>query len=421
MMRQNEARRRTPVLVMLDVRPARARPRVVRARGRSVRVDRRPRSTAPAGRVEVMLEHRRDRRHRGPAPPRAASWTSSRSSNRTAPTASSRPRPAGAAGALVAVMGRMRGDDSGALERARPRRRHARGRHDHARRLRGMGAEPSLPSDRRPVRARRIPRPLLEPNHPPMAAKRPSSFVCITRAGLTASVALGLTSVFAGGPWLFAALAAAIAPHALLAWADRRKLASLRRDRDGARRCVRCSRSSPSSRTPPTAASRRARRSAATSGELQRRAPRAAYRGRPGRRDGQRAAARPRRALDRRRDRGVVGPPLRRDARRARTEPRRSSSSIAALGEGGWVLHTIVYAFAVGAVPARVARDGDDRTPELVPRRDPAPVTGRCRVACSPRSRSCSSPRSSHRSCPGRAAHRGSTTGRSATAPAAAS
>ena len=59
-----------------------------------------------------------------------------------------------------------------------------------------------------------------------MATKRPSSFVCITRAGLTASVALGLTSVFAGGPWLFAALAAAIAPHALLAWADRRKLPS---------------------------------------------------------------------------------------------------------------------------------------------------------------------------------------------------
>jgi transglutaminase-like putative cysteine protease len=59
-----------------------------------------------------------------------------------------------------------------------------------------------------------------------MATKRPSSFVCITRAGLTASVALGLTSVFAGGPWLFAALAAAIAPHVLLAWADRRKLAS---------------------------------------------------------------------------------------------------------------------------------------------------------------------------------------------------
>ena len=128
--------------------------------------------------------------------------------------------------ALVAVMGRMRGDDSGALERAPARRRHARGHHDLARRLRCMGAEPSLPSDRRALRARRIPRPFVEPNHPPMATKRPSSFVCITRAGLTASVALGLTSVFAGGPWLFAALAAAIAPHALLAWADRRKLAS---------------------------------------------------------------------------------------------------------------------------------------------------------------------------------------------------
>ena len=52
MMRQNETRRRTPVLVMLDVRPGAPRPRVVRARGRSVRVDRdraRPRRPAVRG------------------------------------------------------------------------------------------------------------------------------------------------------------------------------------------------------------------------------------------------------------------------------------------------------------------------------------------------------------------------------------
>jgi transglutaminase-like putative cysteine protease len=60
-----------------------------------------------------------------------------------------------------------------------------------------------------------------------MAAKRPTAFVGVTRAGLTASVALGLTTVFAGGGWLLPALAAAMLPHVLLAWADRRKLPAL--------------------------------------------------------------------------------------------------------------------------------------------------------------------------------------------------
>ena len=50
MMRQNEARRRTPVLVVLDVRPGSHDRRVVRARGRGVRVDRQSRSSAPTGR-----------------------------------------------------------------------------------------------------------------------------------------------------------------------------------------------------------------------------------------------------------------------------------------------------------------------------------------------------------------------------------
>jgi transglutaminase-like putative cysteine protease len=56
-----------------------------------------------------------------------------------------------------------------------------------------------------------------------MATQRSSSLVCIARAGLTVAVALGLTTVFAGSAWLFPALIAAIAPHALFAWADAKK------------------------------------------------------------------------------------------------------------------------------------------------------------------------------------------------------
>ena len=69
MMRQNETRRRAPVLLMLDVRPAAARPRVVRTRGRSGRVDRhRARPCRPA--VRGRVEHRHDRRRAGPPAPR---------------------------------------------------------------------------------------------------------------------------------------------------------------------------------------------------------------------------------------------------------------------------------------------------------------------------------------------------------------
>jgi transglutaminase-like putative cysteine protease len=57
-----------------------------------------------------------------------------------------------------------------------------------------------------------------------VAAQRSSPLVCITRAGLTVAVALGLTTVFGERAWLGAALIAAIAPHALLAWTDHRKL-----------------------------------------------------------------------------------------------------------------------------------------------------------------------------------------------------
>jgi transglutaminase-like putative cysteine protease len=60
-----------------------------------------------------------------------------------------------------------------------------------------------------------------------MAAQRSTSSVCIARAGLTAAVALGLTTVFAERAWLGAALLAAIAPHAIFAWTDRRKVPTL--------------------------------------------------------------------------------------------------------------------------------------------------------------------------------------------------
>ena len=100
-----------------------------------------------------------------------------------------------------------------------------------------MGSQPPVPADRRAVRRRHVTHPLLESDHPPMAAKRSSSLVGITRAGLTVAVALGLTTVFAERAWLAAALVAAIAPHALVAWADRRTPSRMgNRDRHARRR-----------------------------------------------------------------------------------------------------------------------------------------------------------------------------------------
>ena len=118
---------------------------------------------------------------------------------------------------------------------ARTHRRHAHRRRDLARSPGGRpAAVAAVPS--RPVRPRPSLFTLLEPRRPSMAAQRPSSFVCITR-GPDRSVALGLTAVFAGGAWLFAAMAAAIARMSFFTWADRRNLASCRR-RDCARRPV---------------------------------------------------------------------------------------------------------------------------------------------------------------------------------------
>ena len=80
--------------------------------------------------------------------------------------------------ALVAVMGRMRGRRQRRVERAPPRRRHARGRHDHARRLRRVGAQPPLPTDRRAVRSRRVPRP--SPGTEPSSnGSEASVFLCL--------------------------------------------------------------------------------------------------------------------------------------------------------------------------------------------------------------------------------------------------
>ena len=62
--------------------------------------------------------------------------------------------------------------------------------------------------------------------------------------------------------------------------------------------------------------------------------------------------------------------------------------SIAALGDGRLGAAHDRVRVRGGAVSARVARDGDDRTPELVPPPRPGTGHGSCRAACSPPSRS---------------------------------
>lgn len=56
-----------------------------------------------------------------------------------------------------------------------------------------------------------------------MATQRPNVLVALARAGLTVAVAVGLTAVFANRAWLVAALAAAAAPHAVVAFSDARR------------------------------------------------------------------------------------------------------------------------------------------------------------------------------------------------------
>ena len=219
---------------------------------------------------------------------------------------------------------------------------------------------------------------LLEPSRAPMAAQRPSSFVCITRAGLTASVALGLTSVFAGGPWLFAALVCrdrartrcSRGPIAASSPAWRRRYCVVRR------RCV-----------PVHARRRRAahhRQRHPDERDVQQLLP-AISRDAP---HVLRTAVVPVAATGSALLLALVAlwiagaiaewsaPPLRRATRRDRTEPRRCSSRSPRSATGGWVLHDDRVRVRGRVVSARVARVGDDRTPELVPRRDPAPVTG---------------------------------------------
>ena len=76
--------------------------------------------------------------------------------------------------ALVAVMGRMRGDDSGALSVLVRDGGMLTVVDDDARRRGRLGAQPPLPTDRRAVRPRRLPDRLLEPDRAPMAAQRSS-------------------------------------------------------------------------------------------------------------------------------------------------------------------------------------------------------------------------------------------------------
>jgi len=56
-----------------------------------------------------------------------------------------------------------------------------------------------------------------------MAAPRASVAVTVTRAGLTVAAACTLTRVFAGRSWLFAMVIAAVAPPACLVWAERHR------------------------------------------------------------------------------------------------------------------------------------------------------------------------------------------------------
>ena len=56
-----------------------------------------------------------------------------------------------------------------------------------------------------------------------MAAPRASVAVTVTRAGLTVAAACTLTRVFAGRSWLFAMVVAAVAPPACLVWAERHR------------------------------------------------------------------------------------------------------------------------------------------------------------------------------------------------------
>jgi transglutaminase-like putative cysteine protease len=56
-----------------------------------------------------------------------------------------------------------------------------------------------------------------------MAARRPSSLVTVSRAGLTLAAGLGLARVFAGGSWFLAIAAAALIPPAVFARGERRR------------------------------------------------------------------------------------------------------------------------------------------------------------------------------------------------------
>jgi len=56
-----------------------------------------------------------------------------------------------------------------------------------------------------------------------VATQRPSPLIAIARASLTVAVALGLLTVFRGNEWLPAAIFAAIAPHAIITYGERRR------------------------------------------------------------------------------------------------------------------------------------------------------------------------------------------------------
>ena len=203
MMRQNEARRRTPVLVMLDVRPGAHDRGIVRARGRSVRVDRdRDRPHRPARRSDAG--HRHDDRYAGPPSPRhrdgrAGGRRAARPrANRRAPSRAGAParssRSSVASDAIDAAALAVLVRDGGQLTVVAcvPEATDL-----------VAALAPFAAAVRDHERNRATLHRLMERGSGPMAAQRSSIAVGVARASLTLATAFALTRVFAGRSWLF--------------------------------------------------------------------------------------------------------------------------------------------------------------------------------------------------------------------------
>ena len=336
-----------------------------------------------------MLEHRRDDRHAGPPPPRhrdgragrgrAARPRAHRRRRDPAPQRRARrdrrPRPAPTTPPRSACSSATAG--SSPSSRACPRPRDAL-----------APLAPSAATAHRRERHRTTLHRLLERGSGPMAAQRASIAVSVTRAGLTLATAFALTRVFAGRSWLFVMVLAAVAPPVFLGWAQTPPLAPARPAR-GRRRRRRLARGA---------------RRRSDDHRARRPDPRDARRARRTRWAARRTRCAPRSCRSRRSGSALVlafvgvfvaaaltTGSRRRSTRRSVRSRRasRCSSSIAAVGGGGWVAPTALYALAVARLPARARAARSRRPAHVVPREPAARVAHRGRRrARSARSRS---------------------------------